>query len=231
MLHKEWPDLVAVDVGANVGDSLALIKAGADVPVICIEGDQKVLALTRQNVKQFSRTQLVESFVAERDGDGTVAITKEGWNATLGVPSQGGATVQFRTLDGILTETGGFPAHGLLKIDVEGYEPKVVAGANRFLASTRPIVVLEYNEEALRETGQDGPEMLKQLAAAGYGPCLWYESDGAYLTAGELGDPVSRQEIVRYCKCSYRAALYLDLVIFPEAFRDVFERFRSAEAG
>jgi FkbM family methyltransferase len=231
MLQAEWPDLVAVDVGANVGDSLALIKAGADVPVICVEGDPKVLPLTRRNVAQFSRIQLVETYVAERDSERQVAISKAGWNSTLSQGSGPQETVRFRSLDNILVSLGGYPRHGLLKVDVEGYEPQVLAGAGGFLAATQPVVVVEYNEDALAETGQDGDGLLGRLVAAGYGPVLWYEAEGAYLTAGDLSDPVTRAEIGRYCRCRYRTSLYLDLIVFPVAQRGLFERFRAAEAA
>ena len=41
MVKERFPDSWAVDVGANIGDTLALIKAKADMPVICIEGDPR----------------------------------------------------------------------------------------------------------------------------------------------------------------------------------------------
>src|ERR1700743_3492352 len=36
---KKYPDLTFLDIGANVGDTVARVKSAADIPVISVEGD------------------------------------------------------------------------------------------------------------------------------------------------------------------------------------------------
>ncbi len=57
----------------------------------------------------------------------------------------------------------------LLKIDVEGHEPKVFAGASNALAARRIRAILcEFNDHWLREAGSSPQALLQTLEAAGF---------------------------------------------------------------
>ena len=43
IVRGKYPDLRAVDIGANVGDTAALIFAYDDIPTLCIEGTEAFL--------------------------------------------------------------------------------------------------------------------------------------------------------------------------------------------
>src|ERR1039458_4940240 len=49
MIHAKYPDLHAIDIGANVGDTAALIRKSADIPVLCIEGDPLLVPVLLDN--------------------------------------------------------------------------------------------------------------------------------------------------------------------------------------
>jgi hypothetical protein len=55
----------------------------------------------------------------------------------------------------------------ILKIDVEGYEPAVIAGATKTLERTA-AVILEYSPDLSRAGGLSGPEMVDRLLSAGF---------------------------------------------------------------
>src|SRR5262249_53151407 len=60
------------------------------------------------------------------------------------------------------------PIH-ILKIDVEGCEPGVIAGAKRALARTA-VVISEFSPTLSRAGGLSPEEMLASLDAAGFKP-------------------------------------------------------------
>jgi hypothetical protein len=66
-----------------------------------------------------------------------------------------------RRLDSIWAEAGE-PAVAFVKIDVEGAEVEVIAGAERLLQRCRPALVVEVRPE------QTEPEVRRRLAALGY---------------------------------------------------------------
>lgn len=55
-----------------------------------------------------------------------------------------------------------------IKIDAEGYEPKVLAGAAQTIARCRPILYVEVNEGALNRQRSSGAALLRQIAGLGY---------------------------------------------------------------
>lgn len=57
-----------------------------------------------------------------------------------------------------------------LKIDVEGYEPRVLAGAERTLRTMKPLVLCEFNDILLRDVGSSSERLLAMFAERGYVP-------------------------------------------------------------
>jgi FkbM family methyltransferase len=57
----------------------------------------------------------------------------------------------------------------LLKIDVEGYEYEVLAGARRLLRERKPPICLELHLDLLERRGQSAAQVIGELEAHGYG--------------------------------------------------------------
>jgi FkbM family methyltransferase len=73
-------------------------------------------------------------------------------------------------LDAALDELGfGDRPVNILKIDVEGYEPDVIAGASRTLERTH-VVIQEFSPALSRAGGLSAGDMLTRLDAAGFLP-------------------------------------------------------------
>jgi FkbM family methyltransferase len=161
-----------VDVGANVGlHTVRMAKlAGPGGEVIAIEPDPGLARRARDNValNQLDNVRVLALAASDRDGDRVALYRAQAQDpnharasllphAYLGGPS---AEVETVTID----QACPGPV-ALIKIDVEGHEAAVVAGARRVIAEHAPAIVFEYAPELLT-----GPEQcpFDQLAAAGY---------------------------------------------------------------
>jgi hypothetical protein len=67
---------------------------------------------------------------------------------------------------------------GLIKMDIEGGEPRALRGMQRIVSSYKPVIVTEFNPYCLRHMDESDPaDYLRQLRGYGY---RLYE-DGEFL--------------------------------------------------
>ncbi|MGQ9864798.1 MAG: FkbM family methyltransferase [Pseudanabaenaceae cyanobacterium] len=172
-----------VDVGAHVGyyTLLAAALVGETGQVLACE-----LSVTNFHrliyhlqINGFTQVQAVLGAIGDRlgeisffvnaDNDGGHALWDVGDHPfnrqSAQAPRQ--ATAPMRTLDSLLTGEG--PPLRLLKIDTEGAEPLVLAGARETLARWRPpVVILEVNQFGLEKLGFSQMDVRRPLQELGY---------------------------------------------------------------
>ena len=176
------PGDVFIDVGAHLGMfalQSATLPAGR-IDVLAIEAHPTNVIQLLRAVNENRLTERIEVIAAAAGGeDGTAPLvfnstmghSLHGFGLPDGAPRLGGVTVAVLTIDRILATR---PAlHGrrvFLKIDVEGFEPEVVAGAGRLLASGRlAAVIWEYGMAFRRGERRAAMEaMCARLAAGGF---------------------------------------------------------------
>ncbi|MDP1793566.1 MAG: FkbM family methyltransferase [Acidimicrobiales bacterium] len=142
------PGMVFVDVGGNKGD-FALIAAkamGSTGRIVCVEPEPVNAAWIRKSVGRngYTNVEIEQVALADRDGDDTLFLgPKSGWHTLVEDPSLVVATltVPIRTLDSLLAERG-IEKVDVIKIDVEGAEGRVLAGAGQTLGGDNPMTLL-----------------------------------------------------------------------------------------
>lgn len=135
------PGMRAVDVGANIGYYLLLIESriGPGGTVACFEPEPDNLRELERNVRA-NRLENVRLFpTAVGAEDGSVAM-RTGINAAVAGAEGGDFSVPLVRLDTALDGPVDF-----VKIDVEGYEGQVLAGARRLLREHRPVLLVEIH--------------------------------------------------------------------------------------
>ncbi|WP_442506629.1 FkbM family methyltransferase [Novipirellula sp. SH528] len=175
MLRKYLkPGMTVVDIGANVGYySLASARlVGSSGRVIAVEpspvANNKLASTIAEN--KISQIQLHCCGLADAPGQLELyEPNSDNWSPTMlahgGKPS---ISVPVTTLDDLLTKCG-VTQVDFLKIDVEGFEPKVLAGASQSLAnrSIRKILI-EFNDPWLTLAGSSAQQLWKTLIELGF---------------------------------------------------------------
>ena len=169
---------------------MPLAKAvGTSGRVICCEPNPTVaaaLAATLQ-INNLSHAQIFEVALSDADGEGHLAVNPQDSGQSRLADS--GIAVPLRSLDSLVAETA-LDRVDLVKIDVEGHEAAVLAGAIRTLTDFRPALIFESGHEAdgdrerivglLEQTGYDIVAVLHHHGAlpstmvdyrTGTGPC------------------------------------------------------------
>lgn len=164
---------VFVDVGANVG--LFTLKAAPQAGrVVAVEpgaeaGDQldANLALNR-----FDNVAVVRKALSDKPGRAVLFHNPLGedpqaFSLISDGTDAGSEQVELATLDSLVHDLG-LPRVDCIKIDVEGAEGMVLAGAAETLAAYHPTVIFEMNCPTLVKAGGDTAVAWNALAGRGY---------------------------------------------------------------
>ncbi len=153
------PGHVVWDLGANIGlfTFAAAQMAGPGGRVISIEADTWLIGLLRKSISLSPESSapitLVPVAISDRAGLATFHLAQRSRAtnhlAGFGSTQTGGVkeshTVVTVTLDWLAQQV---PPPNVLKIDVEGAESLVLAGAQEMIAKHRPVILCEINGDA-----------------------------------------------------------------------------------
>lgn len=144
-LHFLRPGDLFVDVGANVGSYTVLAAGGAHARVVSVEPIPETFRSLEDNVRLNRLDALVRCRcigIADKPGILRFSSTDDTMNRIVDEDGDGVISVPVQTIDDVLA--GECPM--LMKIDVEGHEHKVLAGATTTLRDVRlGTVIMETN--------------------------------------------------------------------------------------
>ncbi|MBO0715171.1 MAG: FkbM family methyltransferase [Acidimicrobiales bacterium] len=168
------PGMTFVDVGASFGyyTVLAARLVGPTGRVVACEPGPSNVSLLLLNIEAHGLANVVVEPVAASDRAGALLYYGSGGNGRTssfsGDPGEltNGELVPARPIDELLRAQSKVDA---IKIDVEGAEGRVLAGAERTLARDQPALFLELSPPALEVTSAcTGEELLGRLQGLGY---------------------------------------------------------------
>ncbi|HEU5275987.1 MAG TPA: FkbM family methyltransferase [Xanthobacteraceae bacterium] len=204
--HKTSP-LAVIDVGANLGDTAAIIAASIGneaAEFICVEADEQYLPLLRLNTAQLN-VQIVHAIAGHISGSAHAAALPSGIGSSV-IVSDDNSTARMVAVDD-LTDS---PVD-LLKIDTDGFELEVLRGSARTLRQDNITIFLEYSPPHIRRYGGTEPsDVLGSLRQAGFEEVMVYDNVGIPIGIFPcVGDVLTAMS-------SYserRADFYLDLLL------------------
>ena len=171
------PGMVFVDVGANDGyyTLFAARRVGPTGLVIAAEPSSRERAHLQRNLGRngLDNVTVVPAAIGAASGlaDLHLAHGVHAGHNTLGAFAHDDVVraslerVAIEPLDSVVTRLG-LTHVDFVKIDVEGAEARVIAGAMKVLGSMRPILLLEVNDKALRAQGNCADTLLGTLREA-----------------------------------------------------------------
>jgi FkbM family methyltransferase len=199
------PGTSVVDVGANVGFfTLKFSKWISDGGrVIAIEPEPANLSMLKQAISRnrAANIDVIEAAAAEEEGELFLACNPT--NPADHRLAEQGIPVHAVTIDGLL-EARGWPPISLIKIDVQGAEPRTLAGAQETISRFHPAIFMEIDDSALRSAGFSADALIDTLRSQGY--ALYGAEKGA------IKLPLSNNDALLKC----RGIGYADFVFILE---------------
>lgn len=216
-----------LDIGANIGFfTLLAAEAMPDGRIWSVEPDPSNVRILRANVALNGFQDRVNvSHAAASDADGEVFFSSLGHDANIGarftakeedtllarsLPGSPSPTkVRALTADTLLREE----RVGLVKIDVEGHEPPVLAGMQRILEEDRPMIVSEFAPGTIEHISKIQPsDYLTSIASHRYVFAI-IENDASMTLLGSETDAV----LSRFTE---EGKHHIDLMLLPEEKAD-----------
>lgn len=232
IIAGKYPDYTLVDVGANVGDTIAVVKSQIDIAVIGIEGDDLTYGYLEKNIKQFSGVQIIKTFLGEKSQNINVSFEKSGWNATVIPDAERGKEVAFRSLDEVIL-TGNTEGRNLklLKVDVEGFDTIVLRGAGRLINTYKPVLFFEYNRQNMLAIKEEGLSTILSFADQGYDKIVFFDHKGTLILSTSLKATEVITGLHQYASSVKNLIGYYDICIFHEKDNDLAEQYVKTETG
>lgn len=173
--HLMQPGEDALDIGANHGFyALEMARCGPGSHVWAFEPTQaprtRLMGSVRDNGLA-ERITVVPAGLAECNCEAEFSVSEHSEFNQRGSGAGAVERVQLFALDGFLERHAPGRRFGLVKLDAEGEEPRVIAGGRRFFVEQQPVVVFE-----LMHGSRVNRDLLQQWRALGYGLFRWSES-------------------------------------------------------
>ena len=190
--------ITVIDVGASIGDTVMLLESNCGEMIsayFCVEGDPEFFSYLRQNLAALNKAFAFGALLSDAEGPiaGLVRTTN------LGSASAQGATLaEATTLDALLTDRQLGPG-AVLKIDVDGFDGRVLRGARNTLSERRPAVVFEWHPVLCRESGNSPLEHFDVLREEGYTRFVWFTKYGCFSHFMRGVDDASIRNLVEVC--------------------------------
>jgi FkbM family methyltransferase len=142
------PGDTVLDVGAYIGDhTIAYSNAvGKHGKVLAFEPNEDAFACLQHNLSEYKNTELFNSCVGETSGK--MVLVKYDDNVGMTYVKPGKGKTKSLTIDSLELERCDF-----IKIDVEGFELKVLEGAEETIKKFRPKMLIEINDFTLHRAG------------------------------------------------------------------------------
>lgn len=185
------PGDVCLDIGANIGvmTFLASSIVGQDGLVIAVEPNPANVQMLYRTIELTGALNVAVLPLAASDRRQVFSLTgRSNTHLTAARDAAvGGQFAQSAVLDDLLGE---LPRLDLVKMDVEGHEPRAMRGMARMMTRHRPVLVTEFNPRCLAVQEQEPLAFLQEILAlypevraiSGFG------DDETFSSAGELLD-------------------------------------------
>jgi FkbM family methyltransferase len=210
-------DDVFIDVGANIGDTAAVVYANASqIPnSILIEPSDFYFNYLKLNQRKFPKSEILQRFVAHEYPIQKLSGSLHHWGGTAKFIEKDGneLTEQVSQIDLIEVIN---PRVKLVKIDCDGMDFRILKSVIPRLEKQSPAFYFE-NEITSLEQLSESKEVFTLFEKAGYKYVIVARNCGALIHGGEIGESLQdilELQYVLHAQGLRSAIYYTDILVF-----------------
>ena len=214
---KKNSNAVMVDIGANVGDTVAAFIRHTKSNVICVEPTRKFYNLCRKNIDGFGydysdRISLVNAYVSDIETTGFVSEVIDGTAIKRTTVSDAEAPTY--TLPHIVDQCGyNMDQLSVIKIDTDGYDADCIFSLGEELRNISPVIFWE-NQIDDNSQYKKYISMGSFLFESGYNDFFVFDNYGNYLCHTDINGYIEINNYIKRMlnKKSTRSFFYVDVL-------------------
>ncbi len=227
-VKQKYRELTFIDIGSNIGDSLAILRNKAEFPVLCIEGDNQFFSILTMNLEGFPGVYSENVYLGELTENKLVSVNKSLGTLHFNEKNNSSVNVRIEKLTDTLQKFKLFEFSKMIKIDTDGYDCKIIRGAIEFITKAKPVILFEYDPYFLSKQKDNDLSIFKVLKDIGYKGALIYDNFGDYMISLDLGNTLLVQDIHSYFS-GHGGSRYCDICVFHSEDNDLWKAIRELE--
>lgn len=221
-IHQKQGRLNCIDVGANIGDSIASFYKDDSDSFLAIEPNPKFNKLLAKNWGWNKNVTVVSEICSSSSDEGRFEIQERNGTASI-LQAESGTQMSRRPLDEIVNDHPFSRNANVLKIDTDGHDFEVIAGSKEFISRNLPVVLFECDAFENTDYVEDCLRTLKFFKQNGYDHFLLYDNFGNLMGKYSLSDLSPFQNLLFFQLTS--DFYYFDILIMKN--EDVFQFYKS----
>jgi len=220
-IHQFKGHLCCIDVGANIGDTIASFYKSDSDTFLAIEPNPKFCKLLAENWGWNKSVTVVSEICSSESGETTFSIQEKMGTASI-LQTGKGIKMSRRTLDEIVSDHPFAADANVLKIDTDGHDFEVIAGSERLLSRNLPALLFECDAFENTNYSEDCLRILRFLKQSGYNYFLLYNNFGNLMGKYSLFELSPFQNLLFYQLTSN--FYYFDILVMKD--EDIFKFYK-----
>jgi FkbM family methyltransferase len=223
-MYQKYPDKVIIDIGANVGDTAALIASQAKNQLLLIESSDYYYKFLVKNSSLFeNRVKLLKCFIGSGE---SISGDLVHWGGTAYfLENSNQPKIPTARLDDVCQDNT-----CLVKIDTDGLDFDIILSSLDFLKRNRSALIFENQIRNLDDLNKCN-DVFKKLSLIGYENFIFWDDPGFLITSTNSLSTVA--DLNRYLfdiwqhTQATKSIYNYDVLCLTEDDKDVFESVKS----
>jgi FkbM family methyltransferase len=223
-VSAKYPDGTIIDIGANIGDTAAIIASYSKCKLILVEASEYFFEVLARNVKQFPNEVVLKRTMISNGRAVSGSLHYRGGTAYFSETADGKAPVKTERLADVADDKTHF-----VKVDTDGFDVEILSGSLDWLAVERPAIVFENeirNNKALLAVNG----LLDELKGIGYEHFTVWDDPGLHIVSTSCVDVLKdlNRYLLKLSQGKFRNAICnYDILCIHRNDGDVYESVRA----
>lgn len=225
-LRKEEKNIRYIDIGANIGDTLASVYSSDPKDFyLAVEPNSNYFRYLTKNFGFEKNVLLKKVLCTSQKSKDYKIVEKNGTAQVIKEHSQKSVEIETYTLDELVKLYCIDKKINLIKVDTDGYDLEIIKSGLKSIKTYQPFLLFECDRFSNIEYEKDVENVWALLSNCGYKNILVYDNTGYLLGVFPTNEFFFIKELLQYQQ--ERKTFYYDMLAVPRNQQDFINKEKS----